>query len=235
MGKVDITLERIPIKSLALQERPREKLLHKGRAGLTDAELLAILIGSGTKQLTALDIGRNLLKSVDYDLRQLGRLTAQELCKFEGLGEAKAVAIVSALELGRRRMCAPQADRPKVTCSEDVYLLMQHRLLDLPHEEFWVVLLNRSNHVIRQEQISAGGVSGTIADPKIIFKKSLDCLASAIILVHNHPSGNKQPSQADIQLTKKLKKGGELLEVPVLDHLIFTDEGFFSFNDEGMF
>lgn len=232
---MDNTLDTaLPLHSWALHEKPREKLLHKGRTGLTDTELLAILIGSGTKRQSAVDISRKLLATVSHDLRQLGRLTAQELCKFEGIGQAKAVAIVSALELGRRRMCAPLHDKPKISCAEDVYQHMQSTLLDLPHEEFWVVLLNRSNHILRKEKISTGGVSGTIADPKIIFKKALDYLASAAILVHNHPSGNKQPSQADIQLTKKLKKGGELLEVPILDHLIFTDEGFFSFNDEGM-
>lgn len=224
----------LSIRKWAEEDRPREKLLFKGRSALSDAELVAIIIGSGTRKYSAVEVGRRLLASVEYDLFSLSRLSIKDLCKQEGIGEAKAVAIVSALELGRRRREAESKEQVRISCASDAYSCLKPDLLDLSHEEFWILLLSRSNHVMRKVKISSGGVSGTVADPKLIFKQALDYLASAIILVHNHPSGNKQPSQADIQLTKKLKKGGDMLEVSVLDHIIFTDRGYFSFNDEGM-
>lgn len=205
----------------------RERLMQYGRATQTDAELIGVILNSK-------EAADAILKGVDYDLKELGRLNVQDLLKHQGVGEAKAAVLVAALEIGRRRMCAPINERPKITCSEDVYLYMQSVMLDLPHEEFWILTLNRSNQILCKQKISQGGVSGTIADPKIIFNKALAHLASAVILAHNHPSGNKQPSQADIALTKKLKKAGDLLEIPVLDHIIFTDDGYFSFNDDGM-
>ena len=222
------------IKSWAEDDRPREKLLAKGRAALTDAELLAILIGSGTTKLTAVDVGKIMLAGVGNDLNQLARESVKQLCRHPGIGVARAIAVVAALELGRRRKETDAAPRTTITCSRDIYNLMRPHLLDLPHEEFWVILLNRANVVMRKTAISRGGVAGTVADPKMIFKEALEHLASSIILVHNHPSGNRNPSAADIQLTKKLKEAGNFLDLPILDHLIFADQAYYSFADEGL-
>lgn len=222
------------ILSWAEEDRPREKLLLKGRNALTEAELIAILIGSGTRKKSAVDLSKEILSSVGNNLNELAKLAVQDLQKFEGIGEAKAISIVSALELGRRRKISDPVKKEKITCSEDAYRIMQPYLLDQVVEQFWIILLNRANMVIRPELISEGGVSGTVADPKVIFKRALDKLASSIILVHNHPSGNLTPSQADLQLTRKLKDAGKSLDLPVLDHLIFTDHAYYSFADEGV-
>ncbi|KUG09867.1 hypothetical protein ASU33_16925 [Solirubrum puertoriconensis] len=222
------------IKSWAEEDRPREKLLLKGRAALSDAELMAILLGSGTAKLSAVDVAKLVLASTGNDLNQLAKLSVKELMRHKGIGEAKAITIVAALELGRRRKETAAAERTTITCSTDIYNLVRPNLQDLPHEEFWVIMLNRANVVMRQEKISSGGVAGTVADPKMIFKHALEQLASSIILVHNHPSGNRQPSAADIALTKKLKEAGKFLDLPVLDHLIYTDRGYYSFMDEGI-
>lgn len=222
------------IKSWAEEDRPREKLLLKGKAALSDAELLGILIGSGIQNMTAVDVAKLILQSVNNDLNQLARLSVKDLSKFRGIGEAKAITIVSALEVGRRRKTVEATERPKITCSGDAYNVLSAHLLDLSHEEFWIILLNRANHVLKCERISSGGVSGTIADPKMIFKAALENLASGIILSHNHPSGNLTPSQADKELTKKLRQAGTYLDIPVLDHLIFTDNAYLSFADEGL-
>ncbi|OGX87927.1 hypothetical protein BEN47_10065 [Hymenobacter lapidarius] len=222
------------IKSWAEEDRPREKLLAKGRAALSDAELIAILLGSGTTKLTAVDVAKLMLKGVDNDLNALARESVKQLCRHPGIGEAKAISVVAALELGRRRKEADAAPRTTITCSRDIYQLIRPHLMDLPHEEFWVILLNRANVVMRKTAISRGGVAGTVADPKMIFKEALEQLASSIILVHNHPSGNRNPSAADIQLTKKLKEAGNFLDLPILDHLIYSDQGYYSFADEGM-
>ncbi|MBO6496056.1 MAG: DNA repair protein RadC [Roseivirga sp.] len=221
------------ILSWAEEDRPREKLLLKGRSVLSDAELIAILIGSGSSELSAVDLSKKILQSVNHDLNSLARLSVKDLIQFKGIGEAKAISIVSALELGRRRKATEPAKRIKIQSSKDAYECIAPELLDLPTEQFWVIMLNRSNHIIHKRNISQGGVSGTVADPKLIFKKALDDLASGIILVHNHPSGNLQPSQADRQLTKKIVEAGKLLEIPVLDHIIFADNGYYSFADEG--
>lgn len=228
------TTDRTPIHAWAEDDRPREKLLSKGRAALSDAELLAILINSGTTKLSAVQVGQAVLQSAKNDLNELAQMTVKELCKAPGIGEARAITIVAALELGRRRKAAPKAVKVIIGSSADSYEALKPHLLDVPYEEFWVLLLNRANHVMRVEKISQGGVAGTVADPKIIFKRALDHLASAIILAHNHPSGNKRPSQADIALTRKLRDAGTLLDLPILDHLIFTDDGYYSFADEGM-
>ncbi len=223
------------IKQWAEEDRPREKLLLKGKSVLSEAELIGILIGSGTRTLTAVDLAKQILFSVNNNLNELAKLSVHSLKKFKGIGEAKAINIVSALELGRRRK---EADRPKVikiTSSKLAYEIMNPYLQDIPHEEFWIILLNRANQLLKPVSISQGGVSGTVADPKIIFKTALDELASSIILVHNHPSGNLKPSQTDLILTKKLKEAGRVLEIPVLDHLIYTDSGYFSMADEGVF
>ena len=222
------------IKSWAEEDRPREKLLAKGRAALSDAELLAILLGSGTVKLSAVDVAKLMLQGVGNDLNALARESVKQLCRHPGIGEAKAITVVAALELGRRRKEADAAPRTTITCSRDIYQLIRPNLMDLPHEEFWVILLNRANVVMRKTAISRGGVAGTVADPKMIFKEALEQLASSIILVHNHPSGNRNPSAADIQLTKKLKEAGNFLDLPILDHLIYSDQGYYSFADEGM-
>ena len=223
----------LQIPDWAAEDRPREKLILKGKASLSDAELIGILIGSGTRSLSAVDLAKLILQQVDNDLNALAKLSVRDLQKIKGIGEAKAISIVSALELGRRRPIeAPK--KPKITGSQDAYELMKPELMDLQHETFWVLLLNRAHQVIKKQVISSGGVSGTVADPKIIFKHALDHLSSALILIHNHPSGNLKPSEADIKLTYKLKQSGELLEVPVLDHIIFTDRDYFSFADQGI-
>ena len=222
------------IKQWAEEDRPREKLLLKGKSALSDAELIAIIIGSGTPTITAVDLAKQILHSIDNNLNKLARLTVNDLKKFKGIGEAKAINIVSALELGRRRKEADPPKTQKITCSKDVYQIITPFLQDLPHEEFWILLLDRANQLIKPVSISQGGVSGTVSDPKIIFKHALEALASGVILVHNHPSGNLKPSQADLKLTKQLKEAGTLLEIPVLDHMIYTDSGYFSMADEGI-
>jgi DNA repair protein RadC len=206
--------------------------MQKGTSSLSNAELIAIIIGASAQN--PVEIAREIMQTVEHDLHQLARLTTQDLMKINGIGEAKALAIISALELGKRKSGTSLAKKPKISSSTDCYNVLRPYLHDLPHEEFWVILMNRSNQVMKVERASQGGIAGTVADPKVIFKKALDMQCSGIILAHNHPSGNTKPSHADIQLTKKLKQGGEMLEISVLDHLIFTDDGYFSFNDEGM-
>lgn len=222
------------IKSWAAEDRPREKLLLKGKAALSDAELIAILLGTGTASMSAVDVAKNILQHVNNDLNELARLTVKDLTKIKGIGEAKAITIVSALELGRRRKEITSEERLKITNSKDIYDLLKAEFLDIPHEAFWIVLLNRANRVIKKHQISQGGVAGTVADPKIIFKIALEELASAVVLAHNHPSGNLTASQADIDLTKKLKESGKLLEIQVIDHLIIAGNKYMSFSDEGL-
>lgn len=224
----------INIKNWSPEDRPREKLLIKGKSTLSDAELIAILLGSGTTTLSAVDLAKKILQNAGNNLNELARLSVKDLMKLKGIGEAKAITIIAALELGRRRTDVEPDEKPKITGSADVFQLLKSDLLDIPHEEFWVLLLNRANRVVRKQQISQGGVAGTIADPKIIFKIALEELASGIILAHNHPSGNLTPSQADIDLTRKLKEAGKLLEIQVLDHIIVANKKYFSFADEGV-
>jgi DNA repair protein RadC len=222
------------IKAWSPEDRPREKMLLKGKAALSDAELVAILLGSGTASLTAVDVAKKILQTVDNNLHALGTLTVKDLIRMKGIGQVKAMTIVAALELGRRRKEIIPDEKPKVSSSRDAYEILKADLLDLPHEEFWILLLNRANRVMRKVQVSQGGVAGTVADPKIIFKNALDDLASGIIVAHNHPSGNLSASQADINLTQRLKDGGKLLEIQVLDHLILAGHKYFSFADEGL-
>lgn len=224
----------LDIKSWADEDKPREKLMLKGRGALSDAELIGILINSGTSELTAVDVAKLIMNEVDHDLNKLAKLSVKDLMKFKGIGEAKAICIVSALELGRRRRNGETEKLRKITTSRDVYDIIKSNLLDLASEEFWVLLLNRANNIIHKQKISAGGISGTVADPKVIFKCALEYSASSIILIHNHPSGNLNPSEADKQLTIKMKEAGKLLDISVLDHLIFSDHGFFSFADENL-
>jgi len=227
-------MSSLSITQWAEEDRPREKLLLKGRAALSDAELIAILIGSGTRSLSAVEVGKLILNGSDNDLNNLAKFTVKELQKFKGIGEAKAISIVAALELGRRRKETEVKKATKVTSSNDAYQYLKSHFLDLPHEEFWILVLNRANEIITKIPISSGGVSGTVADGKIIFKHAIEHLASGIILAHNHPSGNKKPSDQDLNLTKKLRQAGTILEIPILDHLIITNNGYTSFSDEGL-
>lgn len=226
--------EKLNIKAWSEEDRPREKLLSKGRTTLSDAELIAILIASGNRNETAVELSKRILKSIDNDLNKLGKLSVKELIQFNGIGEAKAISIVAALELGRRRKNTDNQLKKNIKSSQDVFEEVIGVMSDLPHEEFWVLFLDRRNAVIKKSNVSKGGVSGTVADAKIIFKEAIQLLASAVILCHNHPSGNLKPSDADIQLTKKMKEIGNLVDVPVLDHLIITDKSYFSFGDEGL-
>lgn len=225
---------KLNILSWAEEDRPREKLLLKGKAALSDAELIGILIGSGTRSMSAVDLSKLILKAAGNNLNELAKQSVNDLKKFKGIGEAKAIAIVSALELGRRRKESQYLQKPTITCSKDAYEIIKPELLDLSYEVFWILLLNRANQVVKKSQISSGGVSGTVVDAKIIFKIAIENMCSSIILVHNHPSGNIKPSSADLKLTQKLKDAGNMLEIPVLDHLIFADHKYLSFADEGM-
>ncbi len=221
------------ILSWAEDDRPREKLLAKGRSVLTDAELIAILFGSGSRNETAVDLAKRVLASQGNNLDALGKMSVKDLMAFKGIGEAKAIGLIAALELGRRRKTTSPQERAKITSSQDAFDELYPVLADLPHEEFWVLLLNRANQVIGRSHLSKGGVSGTVVDAKIIFKMATEKLACAIILAHNHPSGNLQPSQADIGLTNKMRDAGNLLDIPVLDHLIIGHGAYYSFKDEG--
>lgn len=222
------------IKSWSPEDRPREKLILKGKSALSDAELIAILLGSGTRAMSAVELAKKVLQPTGNNLHELARLTVRDLVKIPGIGQVKALTIVAALELGRRRKDLESHEKPKISGSREVYDLIKADLLDIAHEEFWILLLNRANRLIKKIQISQGGVAGTVADPKIIFKFALDELASGIILAHNHPSGNLTASQADLDLTRKLKEAGKLLDIQVLDHLIVAGQKYFSFADEGL-
>lgn len=224
----------IKISELAEEDRPREKLLLKGKSALSDAELIAILIGSGTPTVSAVDLSRLILREVNYDLASLAKMSVKDLMKFKGIGEAKAISIVSALELGRRRKDQEPQVRAKITSSRDIYELMKPELFDEQVEYFFLILLTRSNQVIKKHLISQGGTSATVVDSKIVFKVALEHLSQSIILVHNHPSGNLTPSEQDKRLTERLVKIGRELDLPVLDHVIFGDRGYFSFADEGI-
>jgi len=223
-----------PINQWSKHDRPREKLLNRGIGSLTDAELIAILLGSGTRELSAVELAQQLLKSVDNKLSNLGKATVPELMKLKGIGEAKAISIVAAMELGRRRNRDDGAENEKITSSGQVYSLFYPMLADLSYEEFWILLLSRANKTINQLKISQGGTSGTVIDIKIILKHALDQRASGLILVHNHPSGNLSPSDADKNITQKLKAAAGFMDIQVLDHVIIAEKSYFSFADEGM-
>jgi DNA repair protein RadC len=227
------TKEYSPIKAWAEDDRPREKMLLKGRSALSDAELLAILMGSGSRNESAVDLAKRILRQSNDNLIELSKLGVPELTKFKGVGEAKAISIIAAMELGKRRRGAEVLDKKKITSSRDVFEYFSGVAGDSNYEVFYVLLLNRANKVIRNIQISEGGFAGTVADPKKIFKIALENNATSIVLCHNHPSGNVQPSDADIKLTQKLKGAGDLLDLPVIDHIILGDEKYFSFADEG--
>jgi DNA repair protein RadC len=221
------------IKYWAEDDRPREKLILKGRSACSDAELLAILLGSGTRELSALELSREVLQKAGNDLHVFSRMGIKELCATKGIGEAKAVTILAALELGRRRKELEKRRVEKITSSQQVYSNMRRHLQDLMHEEFWVILLNRANEIIKTLRVSSGGLSGTVADGKMIFRMAIEEGAHGMILVHNHPSGQKHPSDNDKQLTRKMVEFGRYIDLQVLDHVIYTDHGYYSFADEG--
>lgn len=223
----------ITIKNWAIEDRPREKLLQKGVRILSDAELIAILIGSGTHQLSAVDLARQLLQRSGNNLNNLGKLTVKDLMKFKGIGEAKAISVVAALELGKRRKQEEISSSQSIKSSKDVYEIFEPLVADLPHEEFWILLLNRSNRIIGKSKVSQGGVAGTVIDTKLIMKSAIENLASSIILCHNHPSGNLNPSGSDIDITNKIKTAANCLDMKLLDHIIVTDHSYYSFLDEG--
>jgi DNA repair protein RadC len=222
------------IKNWAESDRPREKLLQKGETSLSDAELIAILIGSGNSSESAVQLAKRILAASENKLNALGKLSVKQLMKFKGIGEAKAIAIIAALELGRRRRAEEALVRKKIDSSSASFELMQPVIGDLHHEEFWVVYLNNSSKIIQKSQLSKGGIAGTVVDVRIVMKNALECGATAIILAHNHPSGTLKPSQQDKELTQKLKKAGNSLDIKLLDHLIVTQKSYFSFADEGM-
>lgn len=226
--------ENFSIKKWSLDDRPREKLLHKGKDALSDAELVAILIGSGSRNESAVALSKRILASVDHNLNALGKLSVGQLMKFKGIGEAKAVSIAAATELGRRRQSDKAEEPTKITGSNAVFRLLQPILGELPHEEFWILYLNNSNKVLHKHQLSKGGMTGTLVDVRLVLKLALERGAVSLILAHNHPSGGLRPSQADKDITTKLKVAAASLDIKVIDHLIITENSYFSFADEGL-
>jgi len=225
----------VSIKCWAEDDRPRDKLLLKGRQAISDAELLAILLGSGTKGATALDLGKEIMSMADNNLLELSRFSVGELTsKFKGIGKAKAINIIAALELGNRRNVSEVRDKKKITSSQDAYDYLKNCIGNQAYEEFWVLLLSQRNRVIKAVNISVGGVTGTVADPKKIFRIALENNACSIILSHNHPSGQTSPSEADIQLSRQMKQLGILMELAVVDHIIIGDQCYYSMADEGI-
>jgi DNA repair protein RadC len=223
------------IKHWSEDDKPREKLMLKGKSALSDAELVAILIGSGSRNESAVGLSKRILASVDNNLNALGKLSLKQLMEFKGIGEAKAITIAAALELGRRRREENAVELQKITSSKAIFEIMQPLIGELPHEEFWVLYLNNSNKVIYKAQLSKGGITGTVVDVRLIFKTALEHNATSVILTHNHPSGELQASDADKEITKKLKLAGDQLDIKVLDHIIITENGYYSFQDEGIF
>ena len=223
-----------PITNWAEDDRPREKLMIKGKNALSDAELMAILIGSGSRNESAVQLSKRILSNFDNNLNALGKLSIKQLTEFKGIGEAKAISIIAAMELGRRRREMEAIELKQIGSSKSVFEIMQPIIGELQHEEFWILYLNYSNKVIAKSQLSKGGITGTVVDIRIVFKIALEQNATSIILSHNHPSGKLQPSDADIIITKKIKMAGQQLDIPVLDHLIITEKGFYSFNDNGI-
>lgn len=225
-------MARLTIKSLAEDDRPREKLMIKGRHSLSDAELIAILLSSGNRDETALQLAQRILGSCNNSINTLAKMQLSDLQKFRGVGEAKAVTIAAALELARRRSDT-SIEKIRITHSREAYHFINPKLSDLPHEEFWVIFLNRASNLIKAECISKGGVSGTVVDVRLILKPAVECLASSIIMAHNHPSGSLRPSSQDSTLTKKVKEGAKLLDIHLQDHIIIGEQQYYSFADQG--
>lgn len=219
------------IKNWSDDDKPREKLINKGRSVLSDAELIAILIGSGSRNESAVELSKRILSSVDNNLNELGKLSIQQLMKFKGIGEAKAISIAAALEMGRRRRGEDAQKIEKIGSSQDAFEVLQPIMGELQHEEFWILYLNNSNKILYKAQLSKGGITGTLVDVRLLMKQSLELGAVALILAHNHPSGTLKPSQADKEITQKVKNASESLDIRVLDHLIITHKNYFSFAD----
>ena len=222
------------IREWAVEDRPREKMVVKGIRSLSEAELIAILIGSGSLDESAVELSRRIMASVNNNLNELGKKTINDFQQFKGIGPAKAITISAAMELGRRRKESEPDEKLKVITSNDAASIFKPLLSDLPHEEFWILLLNRNNLVIDKVMVSQGGLSGTVIDVRLILKKAIDKLACSIILCHNHPSGNLVPSEADKEITRKIKEAGKHMDIPVLDHVIIGNGSYFSFADEGL-
>lgn len=220
------------IKNWSQDDQPREKLLYKGKAALSDAELVAILIGSGNRQESAVDLCKRILANTNNNLSALGKLSIKQLMEYKGIGEAKAISIIAALELGRRRRGEEALEKNKITSSSSVFELMQPVIGELQHEEFWIIYVNNSNKVIQKNQLSKGGITGTLVDVRLVLKNALEVGATGLILAHNHPSGTLKPSEADKQITQKLKAAAQSLDIKVLDYLIITEKAYFSFADE---
>jgi DNA repair protein RadC len=224
-----------PITHWAEDDKPREKLMLKGKSVLSDAELIAILIGSGSRKESAVELSKRILASVDNNLNALGKMSLTQLQNFKGIGEAKAISIIASMELARRRKSEEVVELVKITSSKMVFQIMQPIIGELSHEEFWVLYLNNSCKVIYKSQLSKGGITGTVVDVRMVFKTALEQNATSIILTHNHPSGKLEASEADITITKKLKLAGKQLDIPVLDHIIITENGYYSFCDAEIF
>ena len=224
-----------PINQWAEDDRPREKFLLKGKSTLSDSELLAILIGSGSRNESAVQLCQRILASSENSLNTLGKMSVSQLMQFKGIGEAKAISIAAALELGRRRRSEDAIELKKITSSKAVFDIMQPIIGELPHEEFWVLYLNNSNKVVYKTQLSKGGITGTVVDIRLIFKMAFEQNATGLILSHNHPSGKLIASEADLKITKRIKEAGQTLEIQVLDHIIITENDYLSFQDEGIF
>ncbi|MCK0160652.1 RadC family protein [Allomuricauda sp. F6463D] len=222
------------IKNWADDDRPREKLVQKGSYVLSDAELIAILIGSGSREESAVELSKRILASVNHNLNELGNLSVNQLMRFKGIGEAKAVTIAAALEMGRRRRMEDTSKITKIKSSHDVFELLYPLIGELQHEEFWIVYLNNSNKVVHKAQLSKGGITGTLVDVRLVLKQALELGAVGIILAHNHPSGTLKPSTADRQITNKLKIAAEALDIKILDHLILARHQYISFADKGI-
>ena len=222
------------IKYWSDDDKPREKLVNKGKSVLSDAELIAILIGSGSRNESAVELSKRILASANNNLNELGKLSIKQLMQFKGIGEAKAVTIAAALEIGRRRRGEEAKKITKIASSASVFELLQPIMGELEHEEFWIVYLNNANNVVQTAQLSKGGITGTLVDVRLVMRQALELGAVALILAHNHPSGTLKPSSADRQITQKLKTAAEALDIKVLDHLIITQKEYFSFADEGI-
>ena len=224
----------LSIRNWAVEDRPREKMLAKGIQSLSDSELIALLIGSGTRKISAVELARQILNKAGNNLDKLGKFSISDLKKLKGIGQARAISIVAALELGRRRKLSDSPETNKINGSAEVFNLMHPVLSDLSHEEFWVLILNRSNRVIEKRRISQGGITGTVTDIRMILKMAIENLATSLILCHNHPSGNLQPSDADISITRRLKESASLMDITLLDHIIVAGKNYFSFADENL-
>jgi len=222
----------LTIKQWKEDDRPREKMMEKGKASLSDAELIAIIIGTGTTEESAVALSKRILSRSDHNLNALACMSVDDLMTFRGIGKSKAVSILTAMELGKRRSMEHAREKKNVNSSVTAFEIMQPFIGDLLHEEFWILFLNNANRLLGKSQLSKGGIHATLVDVRLIFKKAISTGATSIILCHNHPSGNLTPSHSDIQLTKKIIKGGELLDIKVLDHIIVSQHGYFSFADE---